>query len=300
MAAHLPASDEDQESPLISTGFMLRLTAAIAAIAFLTALISVGGQWFGARIALAGHTESTAPVSVEIGQDRLAIPANTIRFPDQRRNGPTERLDLYVTWPQMQGYSRAERLRFDDVSIPSSLIFLQMSEGTMSRDMSGRLQPIYSKLFEGKPEQGPFGLTLHHLRKDSGYGSEVVLTGPAKAPTPMSCAASCRPPERPQPAATASATCSSATIFRSSTDSLPASSATGSGSTTAFTLSSRHTSPRVCKRPKKPGKTSIKCGPRRQPAVHHKRLGNAIPLHCLATVARGRRPEVITIIMQKR
>ncbi len=180
MAAHLPASDEDQESPLISTGFMLRLTAAIAAIAFLTALISVGGQWFGARIALAGHTESTAPVSVEIGQDRLAIPANTIRFPDQRRNGPTERLDLYVTWPQMQGYSRAERLRFDDVSIPSSLIFLQMSEGTMSRDMSGRLQPIYSKLFEGKPEQGPFGLTLHHLRKDSGYGSEVVLTGPAK------------------------------------------------------------------------------------------------------------------------
>lgn len=180
MAAQIPASDEDQESPLISNRFVLRMTIAMAAIALLTVLISLAGQWFGARIALAGHTESVEPVSIEIGQDRLAIPANMIRFPDQRRNGTAERLDLYVTWPQMQGYSRAERLRFDDVTQPSSLIFLQMSEGTMSRDMSGRLQPIYSKLFEGKPEQDPFGLTLHHLRKDSGYGSEVVLTGPDK------------------------------------------------------------------------------------------------------------------------
>ncbi len=178
MAAHLPASDEDQESPLISNRFVLRLSIAIAIIACLTIAISIGGQWFGNRIALAGHTESTEPVSVVIGQDKLSVPQNMIRFPEQRRNGATERLDLYLTWPQMQGYSRDERLRFDDVTQPSSLIFLQMSEGTMSRDMSGRLAPIYSKLFDGKPEQGPFGLTLHRLRKDSGYGSEVVLTGP--------------------------------------------------------------------------------------------------------------------------
>jgi hypothetical protein len=177
MAANLPASDE--ESPLISNRLVLRLTIAIVALALLTLAISLGGQWFGARIALAGHTEDTSPVSVAIGQDRIAIPANMIRFPEQRRNGTAERLDLYLTWPQMQGYSRAERLRFDDVSQPSTLIFLQMSEGTMSRDMSGRLSPIYSKLFEGQPEPGPFGLTLHRLRKDSGYGAEVVLTGPA-------------------------------------------------------------------------------------------------------------------------
>ncbi|MDE1158691.1 MAG: hypothetical protein PW791_10520 [Neorhizobium sp.] len=180
MAAHLPASDEDQERPLISNRFVLRLTIAIAIIACLTVAIGIGGQWFGGRIALAGHTESTAPLSIEIGQDRLAIPANTIRFPEQRRDGQTERLDIYLTWPEMQGYSRAERLRFDDVTQPSSLIFLQMSEGTMSRDMSGRLSPIYARLFEGQPEQGPSGLTLHRLRKDSGYGSEVVLTGPEK------------------------------------------------------------------------------------------------------------------------
>ena len=77
-----------------------------------------------------------------IGQDHIRLPANTIRFEEQRRPGRTERVDLYLTWPEMNGYSNDERIRFNDATRPESLIFLNLSQSTMSRDMSGRLAPF--------------------------------------------------------------------------------------------------------------------------------------------------------------
>lgn len=176
MAGRAAAHSQDDESPLISESFLYKLTAIIVVLALLTAAISIGGRWFGQRMALAGHTQSTEQFSIQIGQDRLGLAANTMRFADQRRSGPAERVDLYVTWPEMKGYSADLRRRFDNVSGPSGLIFLQLSQSTMSRDMSGRLEPIYSKLFEGEPQPYRFGLNLHHLRPNAGYGNEVVLT----------------------------------------------------------------------------------------------------------------------------
>ena len=63
----------------------------------------------------------------------------------------------------------------------------------MSRDMSGRLEPLYSGLFEGEPQQAAFGLTLHRLRADSGYGSETILT--AKRPGKVDYVVRCLLPE---------------------------------------------------------------------------------------------------------
>jgi hypothetical protein len=176
MAGVQPASSQAPEQALFSGRFIYKLTAAVAALALLTIAISVGGKSFGKRIALGGHTESSQEYLVEIGQDRLKLPANAIRFHEQRHSGSAERIDLYLAWPELQGYSKDLRPRFDDVSRPDSLIFLQLSQSTMSRDMSGRLEPIYTHLFEGQPQPAVAGLTLHHLRGDSGYGREVILT----------------------------------------------------------------------------------------------------------------------------
>ncbi|MFB9950782.1 hypothetical protein ACFFP0_18175 [Rhizobium puerariae] len=178
MAGPAPTPSSLEEEPLISNRFLYRLTAVIAVLATLTAAIGIGGRWFGERIALAGHTDSTEQFMVRIGQDSLRLPANMIRFREQRRSGTAERADLYATWPELEGYSAGSRRRFDDVSQSSSLIFLQLSQSTMSRDMSGRLDPIYSKFFDGDGQEMDFGLTLHHLRADSGYGGEVILTAP--------------------------------------------------------------------------------------------------------------------------
>ena len=48
----------------------------------------------------------------------------------------------------------------------------------MSRDMSGRFEPIYSHLIDPTPHPFANGMTLHKLRADTGYGDEVLLTAP--------------------------------------------------------------------------------------------------------------------------
>lgn len=166
----------DEHTPLFSNRLMTRLTVGVAVLAGLTIAISLAGRMLGERIALAGHTESVEPVDVVIGEDQLRLPANTIRFEEQRRTGRAERVDLYLTWPEMAGYTKAERSRFNDSSRPEQLIFLTLSQSTMSRDMSGRLAPIYSHLFDGRTEEGPAGLTLRNLKDASGYGGEVFFT----------------------------------------------------------------------------------------------------------------------------
>ncbi|WP_440981738.1 hypothetical protein [Shinella sumterensis] len=168
---------EETHAPLISNRLLTRLTIGVAALAALTVAISLGGRLMGERIALAGHTESTDVLDIIVGQDHVRLPANTIRFEEQRRIGRAERIDLYLTWPEMAGYSNAERLRFNDAGRPESLVFLNLSQSTMSKDMSGRLDPIYSQLFDERSEPGPAGLVLRRLKGNSAYGDEVFFTG---------------------------------------------------------------------------------------------------------------------------
>jgi hypothetical protein len=166
------------EAPLISSAFVYRSAAVIALLAILTLAISIGGRWIGDRISLAGHTTSTKTFDITIGEDSLRLAANTIRFPSERQDGVAERADLYLTWPKMLGYTDDNKADFNDISRSSSLIFLQITQSTMSRDMSGRLDPIYSHVIDGAPFAGPNGLTAHRLRSDAGYSGEVLLTAP--------------------------------------------------------------------------------------------------------------------------
>ena len=177
MTARSSIDAAGSDAPLISNRFLIRLTVFIATLAVVTIAISAAGRVLGERIALAGHTESAEPVDLVIGQDRIRLEANTIRFEEQRESGSANRVDLYLTWPEMEGYADGRRARFNDVTRPESLVFLQLSQSTMSRDMSGRLDPIYRHLFEGAPIPAAGGLALHRLKENSGYGDEVFLTG---------------------------------------------------------------------------------------------------------------------------
>jgi hypothetical protein len=204
-------AQDDYQEPLISNRMAFGIIAALALMAAATVAITLGGRWIGPRLALGSHTDSREEIRVQIGQDALRLPANTIRFDQQRRSGSSERLDLYLTWPDMQGYSVANKRRFDDEPASDGLIFLQLSQSTMSRDMSGRVEPIYARLFDGDSLAGPYGLTAHHLRADSGYGDEVILT--ATRPDGQTYAVRCLMPREksPQvptsPAAANSASC---------------------------------------------------------------------------------------------
>jgi hypothetical protein len=163
-------------APLFSNRFVAIVVGAIALLALLSMTITILGQRYGYMLLREEETASTAPVTITIGQDVIKLPANVMRFENQRRDGESERVDLYMAWPEMRGFGTQIRHRFEDIRFSDGLIFLEISQSTMSRDMSGRLQPIYSRLFTGKPETFSAGLTLHRLRPESGYGNEVILT----------------------------------------------------------------------------------------------------------------------------
>lgn len=173
------ASDETDDTalPLLSNAFLLKLTALIGLLAVLTAALTVAGKYYGDRLAMGEHTGSREVIHIVVGQDTLALPANMLRFRSQRHDGQAEAVSVYLSWPELDGYTAAANNRFSDPSGSQDLIFIEFSQSVMSRDMSGRLGPIYSHLFSGDPEAGPAGLILHHLDPKSGFGGEVVLTG---------------------------------------------------------------------------------------------------------------------------
>lgn len=167
----------NDQKPLLSSSLMLRSVLIAAILLVFLGVLNVGIKWYGERILQAGHTTDTEEVEIVIGNDRLRLAKNTLRAPSERIGGERERVDLYLSWPDLKGYEEANRAVFDDPAQAAGLIFIQLSQSTMSEDMSGRFGPIYSRLTEGEPMPLKHGLLLHRLRTDSGYGKEVILTG---------------------------------------------------------------------------------------------------------------------------
>src|SRR5690242_4040664 len=95
----------DTELPLLSNGFLLKLTAFIGVLAVLTAAVTIAGKYYGDRLALDGHTVSREVFHSLVGQDVLVLPANMIRFEDQRRTGRAESVSVHLSWPELDGYT---------------------------------------------------------------------------------------------------------------------------------------------------------------------------------------------------
>ncbi len=160
------------------SSFMMKVFYVFATLALLSLGISLGGKWLGRSIALAGHTEDASAREVVIGNDVISAPANMIRFDRQRRNGVAERLDLYLRWPQLDGYSDAARDAFNHAHGSREIVFLSFEPRMMSRDMSGRLEPIYAPLLVRPGKPGPGGTMLYAFEEKSGYLDEVLAVGP--------------------------------------------------------------------------------------------------------------------------
>lgn len=171
------AADEDAPEPLISNRLLFRITATIGLLAALAAALSIAGKQFGEGLVLGGNTPSREIHHIIVGQDTLVLPSNVIRFEAQRKSGLAESVSIYFSWPDLEGYSGVNAAIFSDPRRSDRLVFAEFSQSVMSRDMSGRVEPIYSKLFAGEATKGPAGLAVHALSKKSGFGDERLLTG---------------------------------------------------------------------------------------------------------------------------
>ena len=159
---------------VVDSSMMKKVFYGFATLAVLSVAISLGGRWFGHTIALAGYTDDTTPHEVVIGNDVIAAPSNMIRFEKARRDGIANRLDLYLRWPELDGYSEATRSAFNNTDGDKRIIFLGLEPRMMTRDMSGRLAPIYNALTVKPGVPGPEGMTLFGFTENSGYLNEVL------------------------------------------------------------------------------------------------------------------------------
>jgi hypothetical protein len=188
MTAGAAATDQ-QNGTVQDAGVLMKVFYAFATLAILSAGISLAGRTIGATIAAVGYTSDNTPFEIVVGNNVFSVPANSIRFEEARRHGEAQRLDLYALWPQMTGYSDAERDAFNNRTRNRRVLFLSIEPRMMSRDMSGRLDSIYRKLIALPGAPGPAGLRRYEFTAGSGYVDEVLLVGerPGKAPFVARC-----------------------------------------------------------------------------------------------------------------
>ena len=119
------------ELTVVDSTLMKRVFYVFAALALLSIAISLGGKWFGRSIAMAGYTDDATIHEVVIGNNVIAVPANVIRFDQARRDGIASRLDLYLRYPEMDGYSEAARDDFNHTGANRNIIFLSFEQQMM-------------------------------------------------------------------------------------------------------------------------------------------------------------------------
>ena len=162
----------------VESRFFHRVFWVFAALAILSLLISFGGREIGSRLSMGGHTDDATLHEIVIGNDVLAVTSNRIRYPEQRRDGIASRLDLYVLWPNMDGFTESARSAFNNTDSNKDLLFLSFEQRSLSRDMSGRLQPIYRKMNLGAGVSLANGLVRFKLPEAAGFVDEFLLVGP--------------------------------------------------------------------------------------------------------------------------
>lgn len=155
-----------------------------AGLTLLTGAMLLTVHLFGAEIARAGFSTDPTARQIVIGNDVLDVPGNVIRFRAQRRSQSLQRLDLHYFWPEMTGYSDRLAAEFDQPRINPAILFVTIEPRMMTQDMTGRIEPIYSKFMEGPEVDAGHGLKRRKLSAAGGFASEE-LWYEAQSPYPF-------------------------------------------------------------------------------------------------------------------
>lgn len=144
-------------------------------LALLVVTIKLLAGYAGAELIRAGHTTSTQIHRVIINRDIASLPANMIRYPSQRRIKESKKLDLYVHWPTLDGYSEELKSVFNGIQISSQIIFITLLPRFSDLDMSARIGPIYENFLIGP--QTPVGdnLVSRQLDPENGFINEYLI-----------------------------------------------------------------------------------------------------------------------------
>jgi hypothetical protein len=172
------------QSPLA----LQRILLALILLGAFSIAISLAGRLYGREIRLGGNSASLETHEIVIANGVFSVPENHIRHADQRISGVATRLDLYALWPDMRGYAIRDRQAFEtSVAETSNLIFISLEPQQMSREMSGRLAPIYRSLVEQQGTPSPYdGLTAYQFRREHAvFSNETLYVAENDSQTPF-------------------------------------------------------------------------------------------------------------------
>ncbi|MGL4406607.1 MAG: hypothetical protein ACRCT6_12650, partial [Notoacmeibacter sp.] len=97
-------------------------------------------------------------------------------------------LDLYAVLPSLEGYSAKNRDLFNNEQDgPSQLLFITIEPQQMSRDMSGRLDPIYRQLIDPIAQNtSTDGLESYTFKQDRAiFANERLFVGDIQSGRPF-------------------------------------------------------------------------------------------------------------------
>lgn len=131
---------------------------------------------FRQNLAIDGRSVDTTPVALSIGGTSLLVPGNMIRFDAGRKPGATERIDLMLLWPELEGLTAANAARFRPTpSGPPPLVFVTLRASDSAGDSTSRLDEVYTRFFSDEAWAGPAGLVGVRLDEKSGYAGEDLF-----------------------------------------------------------------------------------------------------------------------------
>ncbi|GGH25864.1 hypothetical protein GCM10007036_33260 [Alsobacter metallidurans] len=145
------------------------------------ALVLAGGLVVGSSAFAfsALRPEPARLVTASVGRVSVSVPSQLIRNPAQRKDGPRQRLDLALSWPNLDAAkpvapaaAAKAPLALGDVLL---VTILQADDGP---DAGTRAAELYGRYLESAVEEGPGGLISRRFRAKSPYAGEQLLLAP--------------------------------------------------------------------------------------------------------------------------
>lgn len=121
---------------------------------------------------------ASGSVRVEVAGRGLRLPAEAIRFAEQRSPGVHPRIDLALLAPDWVGRTAANAERFDVLGQAPDVVWLTLQAANGDPDSAGLLATVHHRLFVGEPLAPIAGLEGRNLSSRAGYVGEEVWFEP--------------------------------------------------------------------------------------------------------------------------
>lgn len=152
---------------------------------FAAGICLVGGVGV-ATLAASGYWDMLKPkppasgqtqVRIAIGGETIAIAAERMRFPAERRSGEAMKVELLFTWPGLTPPSDTDPARFTTAR-DGKLMFVTIAPRETDLDTADRLASVYQRFLAPGDSDGPGGLVKRSFRPGSSYDGEELYFEP--------------------------------------------------------------------------------------------------------------------------